>query len=302
MGPVSVNGQVREVVRMARPRWKDEPESRGVTIEVLTELSQTPDIRGNPAELDDLLINLLLNAVEAMSEGGTITITTQAVDAGVQLTVSDTGVGMDKGTCRRMFEPFFTTKMDVGSGLGLSMVHGTMTRWGGTIEVDSTPGQGTTFTLCFPVWSDEVAPAETPPTPRTGPRPGNLLIVEDDEGVCVLLDRLLSETHMTTAVQDGREALEQFVPGQYDVALIDLGMPGMAGDRVAAEMMTADSCLATILITGWPLADSDPRRSGFDFHLEKPFDGLDEVKAIVAQAIALHDVRGVAGYDSPLTP
>ena len=92
-------------------------------------------------------------------------------------------------------------------------------------------------------------------------------------------------------VRDGREALEQFVPGQWDVALIDLGMPGLSGDRVAAEMRAADSSLATILITGWPLAAADPRGSGFDFRLTKPF-GLEIMEATVAQAIALHDARG----------
>jgi CheY-like chemotaxis protein len=242
--------------------------------------------------LDDAILNLLLNAMDAMPAGGTITITTQTVDAGVQLTVSDTGIGMDAQTRRRVFEPFFTTKANVGSGLGLSSVHGTLTRWGGTVEVDSTPGQGTTFTLCFPVWRESATPVGTPTTAVTPVRSGNLLIVEDDEEVCDLLDRLLSASHTVTVVRDGREALAQFVPGQRDVALIDLGMPGLAGDRVAAEMVAADSCLATILITGWPLASTDRRGSGFDFRLAKPFDDLDDVEATVKQAIALHDARG----------
>ena len=154
LGPVSVNEQVREAIQMARPRWHDEPESRGVNVELVAELGETPDIRGNSGELGDAILSLLLNAVEAMPEGGVITIATQAVDAGVRLTVRDTGIGMDEETRRRVFEPFFTTKMDVGCGLGLSMVHGTVTRSGGSIEVDSTPGEGTAFTLCLPVWTE----------------------------------------------------------------------------------------------------------------------------------------------------
>ena len=199
---------------------------------------------------------------------------------------------MDEETRRRVFEPFFTTRMDVGSGLGLSTVHGMVARWGGTIAVHSTPGEGTTFTLCFPVWAGSAAVPGTPTAPESPTRRGQVLIVEDDVDVCDLLERLLSAQHALTVVRDGRQALEQFVPGRYEVALIDLGMPGMAGDRVAAQMMAADACLATVLITGWPLTDADPRRSVFDFHLAKPFDDLDEVEATVAQAIALHHTRG----------
>ena len=293
--PVSLNEQVLEVVEMARPRWKDEPESRGISVDVVTQLRGVPDIRGIVAELDDTILNLLLNAVQAMPDGGTITIATQVVKDGVQLTVSDSGIGMDEETCRRVFEPFFTTRMDIGSGLGLSTVHGSVSRWGGTIGVDSTPGQGTTFTLCFPVWSESVPRAETPTAAVAMARSGRLLIVDDDEDVCALLDRLLSDDHTIQVVRDGKEALEQFVPGQHDVALIDLGMPGMAGDRVAAEMKAADPCLVTVLITGWVLAEADHRKSGFDFQLDKPFDDLDAMESVVSQAIELHHTRVRSG-------
>ena len=292
MGPVSLNEQIQGIVQMARPRWKDEPEARGVVVEVLTELAETPDIRGNLSELGDVILNLLLNAVEGMPEGGAITITTQAVDAGVQLTVSDTGAGMDEETRRRAFEPFFTTKTDIGSGLGLSTVHGTMTRWGGTVEVDSTPGEGTTFTLWLPAWTGSVVSEETPATPLSQVRPGKLLIVEDDEEVGELLDRLLSESHTVAVVRDGSEALDQFVPGQYDVALIDLGMPGLAGDQVAVRLRRLDPSVATVLITGWVLEQDDVRSRWFDFQIPKPLDDLDEVETVVAKAVELHDSRG----------
>ncbi|MFC1525438.1 ATP-binding protein [Candidatus Latescibacterota bacterium] len=291
-GAVSLDAQVQEVVQMSRPQWKDEPESRGVSVEVAAKLGDTPTIRGNAPELDDAIMNLLLNAVRAMPEGGTIAIATQSVEAGgVQLTVSDTGVGMDEETCCRVFEPFFTTKRDVGSGLGLSTVHGTVTRWGGTIEVDSTPGAGTTFTVWFPAWTESASPVETTATPVSQVRPGKLLIVEDDEDVCGVLHRLLSETHTVKVVRDGIEALDQFVPGQYDVALIDLGMPGLAGDQVAARMRRLDPSVATVLITGWVLEQDDVRLAWFDLQIPKPFDDLDEVESVVAQAMALRDER-----------
>ena len=290
-GSVCLNRQVREVVELSRHRWQDEPAARGVSIEVVTELGETPDIIGDPDELDDVILNMVLNAVQAMPEGGSLTLTTRTVDAGVQLTVRDTGIGMDAETCRRVFEPFFTTKLDVGSGLGMSMVHGTVSRWGGTIEVASTAGQGSTFTLWFPASTVAVASEDPAAAAVTSVRSGRLLVVEDDEGVGQILDRLLSPTHAVEVMADGREALERFVPGRYDVALIDLGLPGLSGDQVAAQMRLADPSVATVLVTGWVLAPDDTRRRRFDFQIQKPFGDLDEVEAVVAQAIELHDSR-----------
>jgi len=151
---VPVNEVVQEAVQINRFRWKDEPKSHGIPIEVVTELGDVPPIRGTASRLHEILTNLLFNAVDAMSEGGTITIATQTVEEGVQLTFRDTGIGMDEETRRRVFEPFFTTKQDVGSGLGLSTTYGTVSRWGGHIEVESQPGEGTTFTFFFPVWAE----------------------------------------------------------------------------------------------------------------------------------------------------
>ena len=293
--PVSVNEVIQQAMETTRPRWKDESEAQGITIEVATELEEVASIGGTQSELNSILQNLLFNAVDAMPEGGTITFRTQALEEAVQLTVTDTGKGMDEETRRKVFDPFFTTKMDIGKGLGLTTVQGTITRWRGSIDVESTLGEGTTFTLRFPVWTEpEVEREEAAPESRQG-RPGKLLIVEDDEGTCRLLERLLSETHEVETVLDGREALERFEPGQYDVVLIDLGMPGLAGDQVAQEMMRLDPAVVTVLITGWLLKPDDPRKSIFDFQIEKPFSDLDRVEDVVARAIALHDRRTEEG-------
>ena len=287
---VHVNEIVEAGVQATRPRWKDQPQARGVAIEVVTELEDLPPVWGTETELYDALLNLIFNAVDAMSAGGTITIRTQQMGEVVQLTVRDTGIGMDEKTRQRVFEPFFTTKRDVGSGLGLSTAYGTITSWGGKIEVESAPGEGTCFTLRLPVSWEAVAPTEERAEARRS-RPGKVLVVEDEEKVCQLLARLLAEEHEVVTVPDGREALERFVPGQYDVALIDLGMGRAPGDLVAREMRQADPALVTVLITGWELRKDDLRLAPFAFWLQKPFDDLDRVKNIVTQAIALHDTR-----------
>ena len=148
---VAVNRTTQEAVQTARPLWKDKSESRGITIEVITQLEDVPPIQGSESSLHDILTNLLFNAVDAMPQGGTITIAARIVEDHVQLTFRDTGVGMDEETRTRVFEPFFTTKMDRGSGLGLSTVYKMVAQWGGDIEVESAPGEGTTFILRFPV-------------------------------------------------------------------------------------------------------------------------------------------------------
>ena len=154
--PVSVNTVVQQAVQAARPRWKDEPEADGVTIDVVADLGDVAPIRGGEAGLYDILTNLIFNAVDAMPSGGTITIRTETVADEVRVAFSDTGIGMDEETRTQVFEPFFTTKMDLGTGLGLATVYNTVTGWGGAIAVASSPGQGTTFTLSLPIWGAEV--------------------------------------------------------------------------------------------------------------------------------------------------
>ena len=289
--PMQVNKVIEEAVQMARPRWKDESESRGIAVEVVTELDEgIPSIKGTESRFHDIFINLIFNAVDAMPEGGTITIRTQAIGERVWITFSDTGIGMDEETRLRVFEPFFTTKMDVGSGLGLSTAYGAVTTWGGHIEVESESGRGTTFTIQLPVWEGERAQAEKAvDAPQA--RHARLLIVEDDEGVCDLLCRLQGHDHAVEAVWSGGDALDRFAPGKYDVALIDQGMLGMPGDQVAREMHRADPSLATVLITGWEFSEGDPRLSVYDLRIQKPFDDIEEVENVVAQAVALHDRR-----------
>ncbi len=288
--PVPVNEAVQEAVVEARPRWKDTAEAKEISIDVVTELEEVPPISGTQDRLQDMLVDLLFNAVDALPKGGTITIHTQAVDGAVQVTVKDTGVGMGEETRRRVFDPLFTTKADVGTGLGLSTVYNTITRWGGSIEVESSPGKGTAFVLGLPVWTgpkqEEAAEA--------GPRPlrrGKVLVVEDEEIVCHVLSDLLSEEHEVEVVSSGKEALDRFAPGRYDVALIDLGMPEMPGNRVAERMREADPLVVAVLVTGWDLEADDPRLAAFDFRLMKPFTSLERVLDVVSQAMALHDAR-----------
>ena len=147
---VDVNDAIQAAVELTRPRWKDEFEAKGIAIEVGLDLAEVQPVWGTRERLRDVIVNLILNAVEAMPRGGTVTIETAMVDGHVQIVFADTGIGMDVETRRRVLEPFFTTKFNVGSGLGLSIVHGTIRSWGGSVTVESAKGQGTTFVMQLP--------------------------------------------------------------------------------------------------------------------------------------------------------
>jgi PAS domain S-box-containing protein len=147
--PCNLTALVQEAVELTRPRWQDVPQRCGVVIDVRTILEAHPPILGHPVEIREVLINLIFNAVDAMPQGGLLTLAQYATPEGVALTVSDTGVGMTDEVRQHVFEPFFTTKKGRGTGLGLFLVYGIMQRHGGHIEVTSVPDKGTTFTLSF---------------------------------------------------------------------------------------------------------------------------------------------------------
>jgi CheY-like chemotaxis protein len=201
----------------------------------------------------------------------------------VQLRVEDSGIGMDEETRQRVFEPFSTTKATVDVGLGLSMAYGTVTGWGGDIRVESAPGKGSAFTLSLPVWQ-ETGEEENPSASRN-----RILIVEDDDSVGQLLRRLLEGRYEVALATSGSQALA--TRQSCDLALVDLGMPGMRGDRVALALKQADPAVATVLITGWDSLPEDLPEEAFDFRLQKPFEDLEEVEKTIEKALALRQTR-----------
>ena len=159
LAPVACNRLIEQVVNLTRARWSDLPQQRGVVIQLQAELAENlPDIMGSEVEIRDALTNLIFNAVDAMPEGGTLTVRSRVVANGahagdtqreVQVEVSDTGVGMDEETRRRCLEPFYTTKGERGTGLGLAMVYGMVQRHSADLEIESAVRRGTTVRLIF---------------------------------------------------------------------------------------------------------------------------------------------------------
>lgn len=148
---IDLNSVIDEAIRLSRPRWKDQSEASGHCIEICTDLSPTPNILATHSGLVDIVVNLIFNAVDAISGNGSIILATSSTEKHITLTITDTGIGIAPEVKERIFEPFFTTKANVGTGLGLATVYKQMTDWNGSISVDSEIDKGTTFTLRFPV-------------------------------------------------------------------------------------------------------------------------------------------------------
>ncbi|HEY9226269.1 MAG TPA: ATP-binding protein, partial [Gemmatimonadaceae bacterium] len=263
-------------------------------------------VRADRGQLEQVLLNLAVNARDAMSTGGTLTIATanvrnagRAAPSEVSLAVRDTGTGMSDDVKERIFEPFFTTKeVGKGTGLGLSMVYGIVKQSGGTIIVESAPGRGTRFTITLPA-SEPMAPgaaegvveAELPNGTET------VLVVEDAEDVRILARRTLEERGYTVRVaRNAAEALEIAGAGGIDVLLTDIVMPQTSGPQLVAEYIATRPAPLVIYMSGY--ADEALAQYELDpsaVFLRKPF-----TPAVLARTMrsAIDQWRATKSVDS----
>jgi PAS domain S-box-containing protein len=257
-----------------------------------------PQVRTDPAQLETALLNLAVNARDAMPDGGIITISAQlatltaavgplAAGAYVRLAVTDTGSGMDEQTLARATEPFFTTKgVGKGTGLGLSMVHGLAAQSGGTLKITSRPGEGTSVELWLPATAEAACDraASAPPSPRAETRPLLILAVDDDDLVLMntaaLLEDLGHEVLQATSGEDALEALER--RPDVDLVVTDQAMPRMTGLQLRDRLLHTRPALPVLIATGYAelpeAADPQLRR------IAKPFT-QDELAAAIAESL-----------------
>jgi PAS domain S-box-containing protein len=251
-------------------------------------------IAGNPAELREVLINLVHNAVDAMpDEGGTVQLRAHRDDEVVHITVVDSGSGIQPHVIKRIFDPYFTTKGERGTGLGLSVSQSIIRRHGGQMRVESRtdgPERGTTFTIELPAWQQEPRIAVVVPATATegAPRRARVLVVDDEENIReILAEMLMTGDHTVLTAADGAEALHKLRGDPaIDVVFTDLGLPGMSGYEVAQEMKRLRPDLPVSLVTGWGATlDTDKARAhGVDLVISKPFR-FEQVLGIVDEAL-----------------
>ena len=260
-------------------------------------------------EMRDALTNLIFNAVDAMPEGGTLTIRTRRVEpsstdetARIYIEIGDTGIGMDEATQRRCLEPFFTTKGERGSGLGLAMVYGMITRHSAELQLDSTPGRGSTFRLIFNA-AGALTVESSAATTTIEPQPLRILLVDDDPLLIASLQEvLLGDGHDVTAANGGQAGIDAFIAANataqpFAIVVTDLGMPYVDGRRVAAAVKAVCATTPVILLTGWGqrLVSEGDIPPHVDRVLNKPPRLVDLRAALNDLAVTAHPKRVQAG-------
>lgn len=252
--PVNINELIKQVVQITQPRWKVQAQADGIEINVQTDLKDIPLVYGKENELREVFTNLIFNAVDALINGGTIFINTKT-DGGkdVIIEVIDTGIGMTEETKRRCFELYYSTKKDAGTGLGLAIAYGTIQRHDGKIEVESELGKGTKFTIRLPIATviekkEEKLEPEKPAKPL---RTLNVLVVDDSKPIQKVLGLYLTaDGHKFELADSGKEALEKFKSGSFDVVITDRAMPDINGDKLAYHIKQIKPETPVIMITG----------------------------------------------------
>jgi signal transduction histidine kinase/ActR/RegA family two-component response regulator len=299
LAPLELNPLVNQVLALTSARWRDLPQERGIVIDVRTELpGGLPQILGTESDIRDALTNLVFNAVDAMPEGGTLTLRTRTVAQLVELEVRDTGAGMDEATRHRCFEPFFTTKGERGTGMGLAMVYGMVQRHDAQIEIESAPGAGTAVRLQFKVAPSTAAIAAKPVATRPH-RPLTLLVIDDDPLVAQSLLHVLNhEGHAVTTADGGQAGIDAFTAATrqskpFDVVMTDLGMPYVDGRAVAAAVKALSPRTPVLLLTGWGqrLSTEQTVPEHVDRLLSKP-PKLADLLAALAELTAETDSKG----------
>jgi len=290
--PVQLNELVDQVLELTRARWNDMAMQRGVVIKVVTALEpDLPLVLGVASEIREALVNLVFNAIDALPDGGVLTVSTARIggNAGdaVRVSVADNGIGMDAEARRRCLEPFFTTKGERGTGLGLAMVYGVAQRHGAELDIQSSPGAGAAVSLTFARAIDGRA---VPDAAAVAPRRRLRLLLVDDDPVLLkaLSDALESDGHVVTIANGGGAGIELFEASQagdrFDAVFTDLGMPYVDGRRVATAIKELSATTPVILLTGWGqglLADEDIPPH-IDLVLSKP-PKLRELRAALAR-------------------
>jgi signal transduction histidine kinase/DNA-binding response OmpR family regulator len=313
-----LNEAVLAALEMARPRWASATLHGQGAIEVVPDLADGTGLSRvaiDPAELREVLLNLLFNAADAMPDGGRIEIATRTgeIPMTADLIVRDSGHGMPESVRARIFEPFFSTKGPKGSGLGLAVAYSVITRRGGSILVDSEVDRGTTFTLMLPY-----IPVTTPPTVALASRPSadrprpspagpsersqlrgvRILVADDEPGLVAIVRQLMQRSGADVTVANGGKAAVEALRTQtakFDVVITDLDMPEVDGWAVSSAVKALSPETHVVMLTGWAgdITSEDFKARGVDAMLAKPCSRAD-LEAVISGLLA---ARPASGFD-----
>ena len=289
---VDLAEMVQDVVELTQPRARERK------AEVKVERVAGATVAGNPHQLREVLMNLVHNALDAMPNGGTLSLTTAVIGEQCEIRVKDTGTGMPQEIIHRIFDPYFTTKGERGTGLGLSVSLSIVRRHNGDVDVISEMqgnNHGTTFVLTFPRYEKPAASAHSKRGATGSYGRARVLVVDDEQNIReILAEILMNGDHEVVTAADGAEALHRLRENDsFDLVFTDLGLPGMNGYEVASEIKKIRPNLPVGLVTGWGATlDSEKARAhGVDLVISKPFR-FEQVLSLVDEALMVKAKNG----------
>jgi PAS domain S-box-containing protein len=292
--PININEIIEDVLGITKARWKDEAEAAKIRINIRKKYGQVLSAKGDPSELREVFTNILLNAMDAMPQGGDIYIDTGIDNKWVFASIRDSGSGMSEEIKKKVFDPFFSTKEAKGNGLGMSIAYNIINNHGGRIMVDSHLGKGTQILVELPI-SLSKSQATNHKNQTSDPslfdscksKKAQVLIIDDDPDVrCTLSDILTSQGHKVIEVDQAQEGLDILRKNPFNLVITDLGMPDINGWEVAKTIKKINPQLPVILITGWDVSEEEKilQKKGVDALLAKPFQ-LDHLIKLVESLI-----------------
>lgn len=289
---IDLREELKTAIDYTRPIWKESAERVGIAYTLnLDDVTHVSCIKGNPLELREVLINIINNALDAMPGGGTLSFSIREENGSVVLGISDTGIGMDEETQTKIFDPFFTSK-ESSTGLGMSIVYGTVRRHGGKIMVQSQKGSGSTFILSFPATKEPVnIPTSVPESGRDiseKKNGGNRILIVDNEATLgkTLSIFLTGEGYNVVFIDNGAGALDLLKKDAFDLVLCDLGMPDISGWDIMHVIADMTKKPKIGIITGFlNAADAFPGKEiKAAFVINKPFE-LDDVLSSINNSL-----------------
>jgi CheY-like chemotaxis protein len=258
-----------------------------LTVEVVAEAKASPFVAGQESALREVLTNLIFNSVDAMPQGGRISLETSIDGDDAVIRVRDNGTGMTESVRQRCLEPFFSTKGERGTGLGLSMVYGIIERHRGKLEIESAPGRGTTFTIRLPM--TDTSSIRDPKSFAQGASKSflNVLIIDDEPRVLEVVSAYLRcDGHSVSTAAGGREGLEKFRRNRFDLVVLDRVMPEMSGDQTARFIKQVNDRIPVIMLTGFGalIEVSGSQPAAVDVVLSKPVT-LDALRKTIGKLL-----------------
>jgi signal transduction histidine kinase/ActR/RegA family two-component response regulator len=289
---IDLNKLLQEVVEITRPKWDIAAKIKGILIEPVLALEKNLFIYGDSSDLRNAFTNIIFNAVDAMPEGGALSIKSHYHNNQVVIEFMDTGIGMTEEVQEKIFDPFFTTKGVLGTGLGMSEVWGIIKRHNGRITINSHVGKGTIIRL-FLTLAEKPVEQDIAQINRQI-EPCNILVVDDEEYILEIMKELLTELgHTVTTFSSAPKALDNFKQNRYDIVLTDLGMPEMNGLEMATKIKEFRPQTLVIMMSGWGLSLDEKNTSNvIDYIINKPFS-VEKIVFIISESTA--KIKQLAG-------